>query len=128
MPDLRKVVNLLKERVNTVAELADAAVYFFHPLEPGEELRAQYFTPEAKVPILDLRTKLATVEWGSHAINDAIKAAATAHGLKMPKVAMPLRVMVTGEAQTPAINLVLELLGREETLRRMDKELEYFPN
>ncbi|HKX52775.1 MAG TPA: glutamate--tRNA ligase [Nitrosospira sp.] len=127
MPDLRKVVNLLKERVNTVAELADAAVYFFRPLEPGEELRAQYFTAEAKVPILDLRTKLATVEWESHAINDAIKAAATVHGLKMPKVAMPLRVMVTGEAQTPAINLVLELLGREETLRRMDKELEYLP-
>ena len=128
VPDLRKVVNLLKERVNTVAELADAAVYFFRPLEPAEELKAQYFTAEAKVPILDLRTKLATVEWESHAINDAIKASATARGVKMPKVAMPLRVMVTGEAQTPAINVVLELLGREETLRRMDKQLEYFPN
>jgi len=127
VPDLRKVVNLLKERVNTVAELADAAVYFFRPLEPAEELRAQYFTAEAKVPILDLRTKLATVEWESHAINDTIKASATAHGVKMPKVAMPLRVMVTGEAQTPAINVVLELLGREETLRRMDRQLEYFP-
>lgn len=128
VPDLRKVVNLLKERVNTVAELADAAVYFFRPLEPAEELKAQYFTAEAKVPILDLRTKLATVEWEGHAINDAIKASATAHGVKMPKVAMPLRVMVTGEAQTPAINVVLELLDREETLRRMDKQLEYFPN
>jgi glutamyl-tRNA synthetase len=128
VPDLRKVMNLLKERVNTIAELADAAVYFFRPLEPAEELRAQYFTAEAKVPILDLRTKLATVEWEGHAINDAIKASATAHGVKMPKVAMPLRVMVTGEAQTPAINVVLELLGREETLRRMDKQLEYFSN
>jgi glutamyl-tRNA synthetase len=128
VPDLCKVVNLLKERVNTVAELADAAVYFFHPLEPAEELRTQYFTAEAKIPILDLRTKLATVEWESHAINDAIKASATAHGVKMPKVAMPLRVMVTGEAQTPAINVVLELLGREETLRRMDRQFEHFSN
>jgi len=128
IPDLHKVVNLLKERVNTVAELADAAVYFFRPLEPAEELKTQYFTAEAKVPILDLRTKLATVEWESRAINDAIKASATTHGVKMPKVAMPLRVMVTGEAQTPAINVVLELLGREETLRRMDKQLEKFPN
>ncbi len=125
-PDLRKVMNLLKERVNTIAELADAAVYFFRPLEPAEELRAQYFSAEAKGPILDLRTKLATLEWEGHAINDAIKASATAHGVKMPKVAMPLRVMVTGEAQTPAINAVLELLGREETLRRMDRQLEYF--
>jgi glutamyl-tRNA synthetase len=40
---------------------------------------------------------------------------------------MPLRVMVTGEAQTPAINAVLELLGREETLKRMDNRLADFP-
>ncbi len=42
------------------------------------------------------------------------------HGLKMPKLAMPLRVLVTGEAQTPSIDAVLELIGRDEVLRRMD--------
>jgi glutamyl-tRNA synthetase len=41
---------------------------------------------------------------------------------------MPLRVMVTGETQTPSINAVLELLGREETLKRMDQQLENFLN
>ena len=40
---------------------------------------------------------------------------------------MPLRVMVTGEAQTPAINAVLELLGRDETLKRIDERLASFP-
>jgi glutamyl-tRNA synthetase len=126
-PDLAKVANLLKERVSTVAELADAAVYFFRPLEPSEELKMQYFTAEAKPAILDLRNRLALVEWESNAIQGAIKGAATAHGLKLPKVAMPLRVMVTGEAQTPAINVVLELLGREETFKRMDERLAVFP-
>ena len=72
---------------------------------------------------MTLTERLAVVEWDSHAINDAIKAAATAHGMKMPKVAMPLRVMVTGEAQTPSINAMLELLGREETLKRMSQRL-----
>lgn len=126
-PDLAKVTNLLKERVSTVAELADAAVYFFRPLEPSEELKTQYFTAEAKPAILDLRNRLALVEWESNAIQGAIKGATTAHGLKLPKVAMPLRVMVTGEAQTPAINVVLELLGREETFKRMDERLAVFP-
>src|SRR5690242_11022216 len=62
-PDLAKVANLLKERVSTVAELADAAVYFFRPLEPSEELKTQYFTAEAKPAILDLRNRLALIEW-----------------------------------------------------------------
>jgi glutamyl-tRNA synthetase len=127
-PDLAKVTNLLKERVSTVAELADAAVYFFRPLEPSEELKTQYFTAEAKPAILDLRNRLALIEWESNAIQGAIKGAATTHGLKLPKVAMPLRVMVTGEAQTPAINVVLELLGGEETFKRMDERLATFPS
>jgi glutamyl-tRNA synthetase len=126
-PNLARVTNLLKERVTTVAELADAAVYFFRPLDPPEELKAQFFTAETRPAILALREKLAQIEWESHALHDAIKAAAVAHGLKLPKVAMPLRVMVTGEAQTPAINAVLELLGREETLKRIDSRLADFP-
>ncbi|WP_213539786.1 glutamate--tRNA ligase [Nitrosospira sp. NRS527] len=127
MPNLPSVANLLKERVNTVAELADAAVYFFRTLEPAEELKAQHFTAEVKPVILDLRQKLAVIEWESDAINDAIKTAAKGHGVKMPKVAMPLRVMVAGVAQTPSINAVLEILGREETLKRMDNQLAGFP-
>jgi glutamyl-tRNA synthetase len=126
-PNLPSVANLLKERVNTVAELADAAVYFFRPLEPTEELKALHFTAEVKQAILELRQKLAVIEWASDAINDAIKTAAKGHGLKMPKVAMPLRVMVAGVGQTPSINAVLELLGREETLKRMDNQLADFP-
>jgi glutamyl-tRNA synthetase len=126
-PDLQKVSALLKERASTVAELADAAVYFFRPLEPSEELKAQYFSTGVKPAILDLREQFAKIDWESHAIHEAIKAAAIAHGMKLPKIAMPLRVMVTGEAQTPAINAVLELLGRDETLKRIDERLASFP-
>jgi glutamyl-tRNA synthetase len=127
LPNLASVANLLKERVNTVAELADAAVYFYRSLEPSPELKAQHFTVEDKPAIFDLRQKLAMIEWESDAIHDAIKSCAKAHGVKLPRIAMPLRVMVTGETQTPSINAVLELLGREETLKRMDEQLENFP-
>jgi glutamyl-tRNA synthetase len=127
-PDLLKVVGLLKERVNTVAELADAAVYFFRPLEPSTELKALHFSSEVRPAMIDLMGQLTSAEWDRQIIHDSIKATATKHGLKMPKVAMPLRVMVTGEAQTPSIDAVLELLGREETLKRMNNRLTDFPD
>lgn len=122
-PDPEKVVALLKERVSTVEELADAAVYFYRPLQPSDELRTQHYTPEAIEALTALTGQLESVAWERPAIGAAIKASADAHKLKMPKVAMPLRVMVTGESQTPSIDAILELLGREETLARLRREL-----
>jgi glutamyl-tRNA synthetase len=122
-PALEKVVALLKERVSTVEELADAAVYFYRPLEPAAELRAQHYTPEAIAALAALATRLESVEWSRPAIGVAVKAVADEHKLKMPKIAMPLRVMVTGETQTPSIDATLELIGRDESLARMRREL-----
>ena len=51
----------------------------------------------------------------------------TERKLKLPQLAMPLRVMLTGEPQSPSIDAVLELLGRDEALRRIDAQLEHFP-
>jgi len=127
-PDLLKVVNLLKERVDTIEELADAAVYFFRPLEPSSGLKAQHFNLEVKPVLNNLVEKFNTIEWNHETIHNEIKKTASEHGIKLPKLAMPLRVMVTGEAQTPSIAAVLELLGREETLKRMNNRLTCFPD
>ncbi len=125
--DLVQIVNLLKERVNTAEELADAAVYFFRHLEPSDELKKQHFNAEIKPVLADLIEKLTTIEWNHEVIQSEIKQVVTAHGIKFPKLAMPLRVMVTGETHTPSIAAVLELLGREETLKRMNSRLANFP-
>jgi len=127
-PDLLKIVNLLKERVDTTEELADAAVYFFRPLEPSSSLKAQHFNLEVKPVLNNLIEKFTTIEWNHETIHNEIKSTAIEHGIKLPKLAMPLRVMVTGEAQTPSIAEVLELLGREETLKRMNNRLTCFPD
>ena len=125
-PDLALVVNLLKERVNTIEELADAAVYFYRPLKPTDELKAQYLTAEAKPILAGLIEKFNQIEWTREAIHHEIKTAAKDHDVKLPKIAMPLRVAVTGEVHTPSIDAVLELLGREETLIRMNNRLSSF--
>jgi len=125
-PDLALIVDLLKERVNTIEELADAAVYFYRPLEPADELKAQHLTTEAKPIVIDLIEKFNHIEWTRESIHHEIKMAAKDHNVKLPKIAMPLRVMVTGEVHTPSIDAVLELLGRKETLTRMSSHLSSF--
>ena len=126
-PLLSAVAALLKERVNTVEELADAAVYFYRPLEPSDELKRQHYTAAIKPALLDLKQRLAGIEWNREKINGALKAVLAAHQLKLPKIAMPLRVMVTGEAHTPSIDATLELIGREQVLSRIAKQLQAFP-
>jgi len=126
-PPLARVVALLKERVSTIEELADAAVYFYRALEPSEELKKQHYSAEARPALADLKEQLVKIEWKRERISEAIKSVVGTHKLKMPKIAMPLRVMVTGEAQTPSVDAVLELIGRDEVIARMEKQLQAFP-
>ena len=126
-PPLEQVVALLKERANTLEELADAAVYFFRRLTPRDELRAEHYSAESRPALEALRAEFRQIPWTKADIAAAVKAAVTAHKLKMPKVAMPLRVMVAGEAHTPSIDATLELIGRDEVLSRMEEELPRFP-
>jgi glutamyl-tRNA synthetase len=82
------------------------------------------FGADALKALRTLKARLASVPWERAAINDTIKDVAKSSGLKMPQVAMPLRHIVTGRTQTPSIDAVLELLGREMVLQRLAQHLE----
>ncbi|MDL1865956.1 glutamate--tRNA ligase [Betaproteobacteria bacterium PRO4] len=125
--NLPGIAGLLKDRVSTIEELADASAYFFKTIEPAAALREQYFTAGIRPALEDLTGRLTGVEWKREAIHHEIKQTVASHSLKFPNLAMPLRVMVTGEVQTPAIDAVLELLGKEETLLRLRDRLNDFP-
>ena len=127
-PPLTRVVALLKERVNTIEELADAAVYFYRALEPSDALKGQHYTADIRPAVADLSERLAKIEWTRENINASIKAVIAEHKLKLPKIAMPLRVMVTGEAQSPSIDATLELIGRDQVLSRLSRQLQAFPD
>jgi len=126
-PDLNAVVELLKERVNTLEELADAAVYFYRRLEPSDELKVQYYNAETLSLLTELMDKFKCIDWNKETIHQEIKNIAKNHDVKLPKIAMPLRVMATGEAHTPSIDAVLELLGRDEALTRITACLDKIP-
>jgi len=111
------VVALLKERAASVTELASQAAMFY--TEPG----AQAVPAEAKPALAALRRELESLAWERKRLGAAVSAAAKAHNLKMPQLAMPLRRVLTGREQTPSIDAVLELLGREAVLARIARAL-----
>lgn len=117
--DLVRVVELYRERVSTLNELADAVEYFYQQIHPTQEVLDKHLTAEVRPVMQVLMEQLAETEWVIEAVHGAIEQAVTSNGLKFPKVAMPLRVMLTGGAQSPSIDAVMVLLGKDETLRRM---------
>ncbi len=122
-PPLAPVVALLKDRATTILHLAEAATLFYGEHEPDPALLAQHLSDKAKAALALLAQKLAAGEWEKAAISAAIKATLADTGLKMPQLAMPLRIVVTGRAQTPAIDAVLALIGRDKVLSRLANRL-----
>ena len=118
-PALDRVVSLLKERAATLPLLADSAAYFYRRLHAPEDLKAQHYWTGLKPVMQDLHDRLGGVTWDKASLQSAIKAVVEAHGLKMQKVAMPLRLLITGTTQTPSIDATLELIGRDEVLARL---------
>lgn len=118
-PLLRDVVALYQERVSTLVELADAIEPFYRKVDAAEELKAQHLTEAAEGALAVLRDKLAATEWKKEELNATIKGTCKELGMKMPQVAIPLRVKLLGVAHTPSIDAVLEVLGRDTVLARL---------
>jgi len=124
-PALSAVVALLKERATTIVHLAEAATLFYLEPHPSAGLVEEHLTEAVRPALRTLQARLAEAPaWDKVSISAAIKAALASSGLKMPQLAMPLRVIVTGRLQTPSIDAVLELLGRETVLARLAHQLD----
>lgn len=121
--DLAGVVSLYRERISTLNELADAVEYFYRPVDPAQDVLDKHLTADIRPIMQALATQLVETEWDVEHLHHAIEHAVTTNGLKFPKVAMPLRVMLTGTAQSPSIDAVMALLGKHESLRRLQKYL-----
>jgi glutamyl-tRNA synthetase len=122
-PALSSIVGLYKERVATLNELADAAEVFYIDLHPEVALLDAQLSAEAIPALRDLAQQFATVTWETAAISASIKEVIVKHGLKMPKLAMPLRVMLTGQTQTPSVDALVALFPREMVLARIERNL-----
>lgn len=122
-PDAAAIAALYKDRVQNLNELADAAHPFYVAPTPSPALREQHLTATALAALRDLRCRLARADFVPETLSQALKETLAATSLKMPQVAIPLRVVLLGQAQSPAIDRVLAVMGRDEVLRRLDAAL-----
>lgn len=116
---LEAAIALYKDRAVTLNDLADALKVFYVTPEPAAELLAQHLTEVSKPALQALAAKLADTPWQKAELNAALKAVLAEFKLKMPQVAIPLRVVLTGQTQTPSIDAVLEVMGRDVVLARL---------
>jgi glutamyl-tRNA synthetase len=100
-------------------ELADWLAMYVAPVKPSESDLAQHVTEAIKPAVAALAVHLATVSWDKASIAQAIKDTLQEAGLKMPQLAIPVRVMVSGRTQTPSVDAMLALFPRQELIARL---------
>ncbi|MFL6593177.1 MAG: glutamate--tRNA ligase [Luteimonas sp.] len=124
-PSPADVVVALRDRVQTLKEMADRAAVWYQPLtEYDDAAVAKHLTPTARAPLADARGRLAGLAaWSAENVGAALHATAEALGLGMGKVAQPLRVAITGTQVSPDIAHTVYLAGQAEALARIDAAL-----
>ena len=122
-PALVSVCALVKDRASTIKELAHAAAIFYRHRPPNAALLEKHVTADMLPALRELSDKFSGISWEKAAISAAIKDTLAHHQLKMPQLAMPVRLLVTGETQTPAIDATLALYDQTTVVSRMDSIL-----
>jgi len=118
---LRGICDLFKDRCDTLVVLAHWARAFYADVTPVADEYAKHVTDAVRPAIAQLAERLQSCAWEAPAIATAIKDTLTACQLKMPQLAMPVRVLVMGTAQTPSLDAVLALSTKEIVLARLSK-------
>ena len=126
-PDLIDVVKVQRERSKTLVEMAASSVYFYKEFDSYEEKAVKKnFTVGSDQVLARLRDELVVLtKWTAQEIHQVIVNLAEVLGLNMGKVAQPLRVAICGSGVSPAIDVTLALVGREKTLARIDRAINY---
>jgi glutamyl-tRNA synthetase len=119
-PDVKAAAALFQDRAHTIDALAGAMLMFYREPEIDPALAQQHIVDAIRPALADVAQGLAALpDWRADAIPSVIDGVLKKHNLKMPKLAVPLRVAVFGVAQTPALAAVLALAGRDPVLNRL---------
>jgi glutamyl-tRNA synthetase len=116
---LPRLCALLKDRCDTTVMLADWVAKFYADVTPDAAELTQHVTDAIRPALQLLVEKLSACSWDKAAIAATIKEVLAAQAIKMPQLAMPVRVLVMGTAQTPSLDAVLELCEREKVISRL---------
>jgi glutamyl-tRNA synthetase len=129
-PSLESVIAIQAERVTTLKELAAVSTYFYAEFDAFDEKAAKkHLRVVAKEPLQEVREALLGVaDWSPKNIQAAINATAEKLNVGMGKIGMPLRVAATGSGNSPALDVTLNLMNKDQIVQRIDKALIYITN
>ena len=116
---LAAVVALMKDRCDTLVQLADAAMLFYRAHVVDRSSIADAVAPEIVPALAAFVDRAGPIEWKRTDIGAVLKSVLADFKLKMPQLAMPLRVLVAGQRETPSVDATLELFGKEQVLERV---------
>jgi glutamyl-tRNA synthetase len=119
-PDIKSVLNLYRERANNLNQLSQDIAFFYAKPQINLAEKEKHITAEILPILSEFAQQIKEVTWSAENIHSVMNALVAKHQLKFPKLAMPLRVMLTGIAQSPSIDQVMAVLGQKETLERME--------
>jgi glutamyl-tRNA synthetase len=124
---LARVVTTLSARSKTLVEMAEAARFYFQDPYPYEAKAAQKFLTPAAAPVIrEIATRLGRLpEVKEAALTQLFSDLAQETGQKMVNLAQPVRVALTGKMASPGLYEIISILGRDETLQRLDNALEF---
>ncbi len=119
--NLTNVLFLFKNRVDTLQELAENIVFFSKKFLPDfNHLLEKYITPNKKLLLKSFFEKASEINWTRENISFLVKTVLSAHKAKMPDLAIPIRIILTGRIQTPPLEDILLLLGKKIVLLRLE--------
>jgi glutamyl-tRNA synthetase len=117
---LISAIDIHRERANHLTNLAKDIAYIFEVQKPNQQDFEKHINAEALELIKSFQDSLNKIDWTKEAIHNVMNEVVTLHAIKFPKLAMPLRVLLTGIAQSPSIDAVMAILGRDETMKRLN--------
>jgi len=126
-PALTELVAAQAERVKTLKEMVQVSRYFYEDFaEFDADAAKKHLRPVALEPLQAVSATLAEInDWSQVNIHQAINDTAEALGVGMGKIGMPLRVAVTGGGNSPALDITLALIGKERSLARLAKAIQF---
>ncbi|MEM7828171.1 MAG: glutamate--tRNA ligase [Candidatus Aenigmatarchaeota archaeon] len=122
-----KAVNTLKARAKTLYELSEfSEFYFVSDVHFDKDASEQYLKPETLPYLLLIKEEIAKSEHlDPKAIESRIRQLAKERSIKLVEIAQPIRVALTGGTVSPPIFDVMDVLGREESIRRIDRAVDW---
>lgn len=126
-PALADIIAVQAERCKTLAEMAERSRYFYEDFAAFDEKAAQANLTSESLPVLQhvLAQFKAIDDWQEAAIHQAVTATAEQLAIKLGKVAQPIRVALTGNTVSPPIDATVKLLGKQKTIARLEKAIQY---